>query len=136
MTLPPQWSDADWLITSLTHCICSTLQPMSDIILPELEELRAKGDMDAYWARYAQHVGVTLYHPTSTCKMAKADDPTGVVTPDCRCKGVNRLRVVDASIMCEVPSGNTNIPTICLAERAADIIISSAKAVRLQAGMT
>src|SRR5689334_13788757 len=65
-----------------------------------------------------------IYHPTSTCKMGRFDDATTVVAPDCRVRGINNLRVVDASIMPEVCSGNTNIPTICIAERASDIIIS------------
>jgi choline dehydrogenase len=70
-------------------------------------------------------VAVSTFHPTNTCKMGRVDDPTAVVTHDCRVKGIANLRVVDASVMPEVSSGNTNIHVICVGEHASDIIISS-----------
>jgi choline dehydrogenase len=63
---------------------------------------------------------VTLYHPTSTCAMG--GDGHGVCDPDLRVRGIEGLRVVDASVLPAVPRGNTNAPTIAVAERAADLI--------------
>ena len=62
----------------------------------------------------------TLYHPTSTCALGPNDDD--VVDLALRVRGVRGLRVVDASVMPGVPRGNTNAPTIAIAERAADLI--------------
>jgi choline dehydrogenase len=62
----------------------------------------------------------TLYHPTSTCAMGSGED--AVVDADLRVRGVDGLRVVDASVMPAVPRGNTNAPTVMVAEKAADLI--------------
>jgi len=67
-------------------------------------------------------------HVTSTCSIGRRDNPLAVVDPSCRVHGVEGLRVVDASIMPRVPSANTNLPTIMVAERAADLIMENALA--------
>jgi 5-(hydroxymethyl)furfural/furfural oxidase len=68
------------------------------------------------------NAAVPMAHPVSTCAMGRADDPMAVVDAQCRVYGFDNLRVVDASIMPRVPSANTNLPTIMVAERAADMI--------------
>jgi choline dehydrogenase len=69
---------------------------------------------------YARRGGGTVFHPTSTCKMGI--DPMAVVDASLRVHGLSGLRVVDASVMPTVASGNTNAPTIMIAEKAADLL--------------
>lgn len=63
-----------------------------------------------------------MAHPVGTCAIGRADDPMAVVDTHCRVHGVTNLRVVDASVMPRIPSANTNLPTIMVAERAAELI--------------
>lgn len=75
-------------------------------------------------AEAAGLIGTTIFHPVGTCKMGRRDDPLAVVDSDLRVIGVDRLRVVDASIMPFITSGNTNSPTLMIAEKAAGRIMS------------
>ena len=80
--------------------------------------VHSKDEIDA-WVRQAVE---TCYHPVGTCRMGMASDTSAVVDDELRVHGVSGLRVVDASIMPSIVSGNTNAPTIMIAERAADLI--------------
>ena len=67
----------------------------------------------------------TAYHPSCTCKMGAEDDPMAVVNNKMEVFGVENLRIVDASIMPRIVSGNLNGPTVMIAEKAADIILGN-----------
>lgn len=91
---------------------------------PEIEpgpSIQSDADIEAFIRGNAE----TIYHPVGTCRMGQAEDPRSVVDPDLRVIGVDGLRVVDASVMPTLIRGNTNAPTIMIAERAADLIRAS-----------
>lgn len=77
---------------------------------------------DADLVKAAGDVGTTIFHPVGTCKMGQHQDPSAVVDSELRVRGIEGLRVVDASVMPTITSGNTNSPTIMIAERAARLM--------------
>ncbi|MFZ2869980.1 GMC family oxidoreductase [Zavarzinia sp.] len=85
------------------------------------------GDDDAALAKAAGDIGTTIFHPVGTAKMGRADDPMAVVDERLRFHGLAGLRIVDASIMPTITSGNTNTPTAMIAEKGAAMIIEDAR---------
>ena len=88
---------------------------------PEVQpgpQVQSDAEIDAFVRQKAD----SAYHPSCTCKMGSPSDPMAVIDSNTCVLGVERLRVVDASIMPSIVSGNLNAPTIMIAEKAADII--------------
>ena len=85
---------------------------------PPAPTCKATRTLDAY----IRATAATAHHPLGTCKMGPASDPTAVVDPELRVRGVDGLRVVDASVMPDMVGGNINAPVIMIAEKAADLI--------------
>ncbi len=81
-----------------------------------------KGATDADLDAHIRNTAITLHHPLGTCKMGPDRDETAVVDPQLRVRGVDGLRVVDASVMPDLISGNINAPVMMIAEKAADLI--------------
>ena len=80
---------------------------------------------DAELLEFVRNTGGTIFHPAGTCKMGDiARDPMAVVDARLRVHGMQSLRVVDCSIMPTLTSGNTNVPVVMIAEKAADTILS------------
>lgn len=85
-------------------------------------------DTDEGWAQLIRARAETIYHPVGTAKIGRRDDEEAVVDPQCRVYGVEGLRVVDASVMPLLVGGNTNAPTIMIAEKVADMMKAPAAA--------
>ena len=86
------------------------------------------GDDDAALAKAAGDIGTTIFHPVGTAKMGIASDPMAVVDARLRVTGLEGLRVIDASVMPTITSGNTNTPTIMIAEKAAAMVVEDGRA--------
>ena len=78
-------------------------------------------------ARLAGDIASTIFHPVGTTRMGRADDPMAVLDPQLRVRGIRGLRVVDAGAMPSITSGNTNAPTLMVAEKASRWIVADSK---------
>ncbi|XP_055678441.1 glucose dehydrogenase [FAD, quinone]-like [Lutzomyia longipalpis] len=103
--------------TKMMKFLNATLNPF---VIPNCMNLQYLSD--DYWKCMARHYTQTIYHPVGTCKMGPKHDKWAVVDPRLKVYGVQGLRIVDASIMPTIPTGNTNAPTIMVAEKASDMI--------------
>lgn len=124
--IDPNYMDHEEDVEVMTDC----LEIARDILLSdafdgEFKELELPASSTGTRAELLDHVRAnaeTLYHPTSTCAMGNGE--LAVTDARCRVRGVDGLRVVDASVMPRVVGGNTNAPTMMIATRAADMILA------------
>jgi choline dehydrogenase len=98
-------------------------QPALTKYQPEEFKPGAQFQTDEELARLAGDIAGTIFHPVGTTRMGRADDPLAVVDSHLRVRGVAGLRVVDAGVMPTITSGNTNSPTLMIAEKAARWIV-------------
>jgi choline dehydrogenase/4-pyridoxate dehydrogenase len=95
--------------------------PLPGFIARELApgpDVTSDGDLDAFIGR----TGITVHHPLGTCRMGQTPEDGAVVDSSLRVFGIDRLRVVDASVMPDLVGGNINAAVVMIAERAADLI--------------
>jgi choline dehydrogenase-like flavoprotein len=104
-------------------------QPAMQKYRPEeyLPGPQVRDDDEAALIKAAGDCGTTIFHPVGTAKMGRDDDPNAVVDARLRVIGIGGLRVVDASVMPSITSGNTNSPTIMIAEKGAAMILEDSK---------
>jgi choline dehydrogenase-like flavoprotein len=86
-----------------------------------------RDDDERALVKAAGDIGTTIFHPVGTAKMGLDSDPLTVVDERLRVAGIERLRVIDASVMPTITSGNTNAPTMMIAEKGAALIRADAK---------
>lgn len=87
---------------------------------------------DAELLQAAGQIGTTIFHPVGTCKMGRADDASAVVDAQLRVRGLEGLRVIDASVMPVITSGNTNAPVMMIAERGSRMILQGLQEKKLK----
>jgi choline dehydrogenase-like flavoprotein len=93
---------------------------MQPFIAGDLTPVRSDAEIDAH----IRNTAITLHHPLGTCKMGRETDEDAAVDPQLHVRGVEHLRVIDASVMPDPISGNINAPVMMIAEKAADMIRS------------
>jgi choline dehydrogenase len=102
-------------------------QPALAAIIQEESRPGKAVQTDEQLLEWTKNYITSVHHAVGTVKMGAADDAMAPLTPDLKVKGISGLRVVDASIMPNLPSGNTNAPAVAIASKAADMILADAK---------
>jgi choline dehydrogenase-like flavoprotein len=102
-------------------------QPPLQKFRPQEHTPGAHLQSDEDLARAAGDIGTTIFHPVGTVRMGPENDPTAVLDERLRVRGIRGLRVIDASAMPRITSGNTNSPTVMIGEKGADMVLADAR---------
>src|SRR5207249_9898166 len=116
------------VIAAMIDLVPPLAGPIFSTLADRRVDLAALVEDDAALAEHIRQNVAGMFHPVGTCRMGATSDRNAVVDPAGRVHGVVGLRVVDASIMPTVPRGNTNIPTIMVAEKISAAILDQARA--------
>ncbi len=121
-------TDDDRLVAAQSLRLTRTIVAQTALAKYRPQEIKpgVEHQSDAALAQLAGDIGTTIFHPVGTCRMGRSDDEAAVVDAHLRVRGVQGLRVVDASVMPTITSGNTNAPTLMIAEQAAAWILADA----------
>jgi choline dehydrogenase len=119
-------ADVEVMVSALKACreLYGTT-PLRELIASELlpgKDVRTDAQIVVHLRQHTEH----RHHPLGTCRMGPAHDADAVVDAQLRVHGIENLRVADASIMPDDPTGNTNVPTIMIGEKAADMLLGRA----------
>jgi 5-(hydroxymethyl)furfural/furfural oxidase len=116
-------------IAALIDLVPPVAGPIFSTLADRRVDLAALVEDDEALAEHIQQNVAGTFHPVGTCRMGAADDPAAVTDSAGRVRGIEGLRVIDASIMPTLPRGNTNIPTTMVAEKLADAMLSEMQSV-------
>ncbi len=120
MSHPDDWKEFRACIRLTREIIAQkALEPFRAEEIQPGNAVQSDAEIDDFIRQHCE----SAYHPTGTCKMGAANDPTAVVDPECRVIGIDNLRVADSSIMPQVTNGNLNGPTLMIGEKASDHIL-------------
>lgn len=117
-------TDADRKVAADSLRLTRKIASQAALAKYQPEEFRpgTQHQSDEELARLAGDIATTIFHPVGTCKMGRADDDSAVVDSELRVRGIANLRIADASVMPSITRGNTNSPTLMIAERLANLL--------------
>jgi choline dehydrogenase/4-pyridoxate dehydrogenase len=115
-------TDREWRTLRAGVRLMRDIMYMSQMAPFTARELAPGSSTDDEIDDHIRNTAITLHHPLGTCRMGSEYDETAVVDPQLRVRGIDHLRVIDASVMPDLISGNINAPVMMIAEKASDII--------------
>ena len=113
--------DVSWADFAREIFAQEAFQPFAGAEIQPGADVQSDAELDGFIREHVE----SAYHPCGTCRMGAADDPMAVVDGELKVRGLSGLRVIDASVMPSITSGNTNAPTVMIAEKGAEFVIQA-----------